>query len=198
MQIEINVRPDDPSLDGLRHAWQRAAQRHEGRHDALARAASDHYATVSAAGLPTSVREPLSVVPSVARLLTDPNWELDDNARQQFAGALAYFIDPDDLIPDTGNHFGYLDDALVMKLALAESRHEWFAWCDYSDYVAANPEDAGINRATWLQRRRERLAMDLRRRVDPGHSASSSRSPAARESQGYSPQFSAPQRFGVR
>lgn len=198
MRIDINLSPDDPSYSDLRAAWQRAARRHEGRHDALARAARDRYDALAGSSLPGVVREPLSKVPAIARMLTDRNWDVDVAAREQFAGALAYFVDPDDLIPDDGSHFGFLDDALVLQLAVAEARHEWFAWCDYSDYIEAHPEDAGMDRAAWLQRRRERFALELRRRVDPGHSASSTRTTARGEPRQYAGTYRTPERFGVR
>lgn len=198
MRIELQIRPNDPSIAPLRDAWRSAAARHDGRHHSLAEAACARYEQITAGNLPSVVREPLALVPSVARLLTDANWETEPAARENFAGALAYFVDPDDLIPDDDSHFGYLDDALVLRLALAEAQHEWFAWCDYSDYLAANPEDIGIDRTSWMQRRRERFETSLRRRADPGHTASGVRSAARGETGWYAPASDVPSRFGVR
>jgi uncharacterized membrane protein YkvA (DUF1232 family) len=196
MRIELEIEPRDPGVLPLREAWEAAARRHEGRHDALAAAALARYQQVSSGAMPSGVREPLSLVPSLARLLTTSSWQADAAARESFAGALAYFVDPDDLIPDDGSHFGFLDDALVLKLALAEARHEWFAWCDYSDYLEANPDEAGIDRETWMQRRRARLAQDLRRRNDAGYRADGRRDGGFVER--YAPSTDAPGRFGVR
>ena len=196
MRIELEIEPRDPGVLPLREAWEAAARRHEGRHDALAAAALARYHEVSAAPMPAGVREPLSVIPSLARLLTTAGWRPDDAARRSFAGALAYFVDPHDLIPDEGSHFGFLDDALVLKLALDEARHEWFAWCDYSDYLEAHPDEAGIDRGTWMQRRRSRLTQELRRRNDAGYRADGRREGGFVER--YSPSTDAPGRFGVR
>jgi uncharacterized membrane protein YkvA (DUF1232 family) len=196
VHIELEVRPDDLSIAPLRSAWQGAARRHRGRHDALADAALQRFAAVNHATQPSVVREPLSRVPSIARLLTDRNWQVDDAAREQFAGALAYFVDPDDLIPDDGSHFGFLDDALVIKLVLAEAQHEWFAWCDYSDYIAAHPHENGLDRASWLLRRRERLDIELRKRNDQGYAPDGRRNESFSER--YAPADRAPGRFGVR
>jgi hypothetical protein len=167
MRIEFNLSADDPAMVPLRQAWRSAGRRHEGRHAALAASARQHYAELAGRAMPGAVREPLSVVPSLADLLDCPHWDAEPEARENLAGALAYFVDPDDLIPDDNARFGYLDDAFVLKLALDESRHEWFAWCDYVDYVAANPDDAGIGRDAWMQRRRERFDAELRRRNAP-------------------------------
>jgi uncharacterized membrane protein YkvA (DUF1232 family) len=196
MRIEFEIEVQDPAVLPLRQAWESAARRHEGRHEALAARALDRYQAISAGAMPGGVRESLSVIPSLARLLADPRWRPAPDAREHFAGALAYFVDPDDLIPDDGGHFGYLDDALVLKLALAEMRHEWFAWCDYSDYVAAHPAEAELDREGWMQRRRERLELELRRRNEGGYRADGRRDPGFAER--YAPAADAPARFGVR
>jgi len=190
MRIEFELTPSDAALAPLREAWQNAGARHAGRHAELADRARARHAELASLAMPGSVREPLSVIPRVADLLDSPHWDTDAAAREQFAGALAYFVDPDDLIPDGDSRYGFLDDAFVLKLALAEARHEWFAWCDYIDYVAAHPEEAGIDRATWMTRRRERLEQELRRRSDRDESWVARRRYAARPE--------ALPRFGVR
>jgi len=190
MRIEFDLTTSDPALAPLRQAARHAGARHAGRHAELAERARVRHAELAATPMPGAVREPLSVVPSVADLLDSPHWQADPAAREQLAGALAYFVDPDDLIPDGDPRFGFLDDAFVMKLALAEAQHEWFAWCDYVDYIAAHPEDAGIDRATWMTRRRERLEQSLRRRSDRDESWVAKRRYATRPE--------ALPRFGVR
>lgn len=196
MRIELEIETRDPGVLPLREAWEAAALRHRGRHDALAAAALARYAEIAQGAMPSGVREPLSAVPSLARLLTTAAWRADEAARESFAGALAYFVDPDDLIPDGGSHFGFLDDALVLKLALDDARHEWFAWCDYSDYLAAHPDEEGIDRATWMQRRHERLGQELRRRNEGGYRADGRREGGFVER--YAPSTDGPGRFGVR
>jgi hypothetical protein len=84
----------------------------------------------------------------------------------------------------------------VLKLALAEARHEWFAWCDFSDYREAHPEEPALDRERWMQRRRERLELELRRRNDGGYRPDGRRDTLASER--YAPLAAAPARFGVR
>ena len=196
MLIELQASNDDPSWAPLRAAREQAAQRHRGAHAALASRARRQLQALDSRDLPSAVREPLTLVPMMASLLEDPHWEASNEAREQIAGALGYFVDPDDLIPDDGNRFGYLDDALVLKLTVADARHEWFAWCDYRDYVAAHPDDVGIDRATWLLKRRERFESELRRRNDGGYAASGRRERGFAES--YVPGAGNLSRFGVR
>jgi uncharacterized membrane protein YkvA (DUF1232 family) len=196
MRIELQASNDDPSWAPLREARQQAAQRHRGAHAALAQRARAHHQSLDTRLLSSAVCEPLTLVPAMASLLEDPHWQASSDAREQIAGALGYFVDPDDLIPDEGNRFGYLDDALVLKLTVADVRHEWFAWCDYRDYVAAHPDDTGIDRETWLLKRRERFDSELRRRNDGGYAASGRRERGFSDS--YAPGVEARSRFGVR
>lgn len=184
MRIEFDLNEHDPATAPLREAWRNAGARHAGAHEALARRARERHAQLAGVALPGAVREPLSAIPAVADLLESPHWDADAAARDNLAGALAYFVEPDDLIPDDNVRFGFLDDAFVLQLALAESRHEWFAWCDYADYIAAHPAEAGIDRETWMQRRRERFDAELRRRH--------------LERRRYTPEPAALARFGVR
>jgi uncharacterized membrane protein YkvA (DUF1232 family) len=195
MRIELQVQADDPALAPLRSARAQSAARHTGRHAALAQRARAQLADLSTTHLPSVVREPLSLVSTFADLIEHPHWQTTASAREQFAGALAYFVDPDDLIPDD-NEFGYLDDALLLKLTVADAQHEWLAWCDYRDYLAAHPEDAGIDRSTWLLRRRERFEIELRRRNDAGYAASGRRDRGFATV--YTTETEIPRRFGVR
>ena len=198
MRIEFNLSEHDPAMAPLRQAWRQAGARHAGRHAALAQRARERHAELGNVAMPGAVREPLSVVPGVADLLDSPHWRADDAARENFAGALAYFVEPDDLIPDDNARFGFLDDAFVLQLALAESRHEWFAWCDYVDYVAAHPDETGIDRETWMQRRRTRFDQELRRRNDAGYPADGRRDQSYVDTRRYTAMPMALVRFGVR
>lgn len=198
MRIEFTLSADDPAMAPLRLAWRNAGARHEGRHTALAASARARHAQLAGVAMPNAVREPLAMVPSLADLLDAPHWDVEPAARASLAGALAYFVEPDDLIPDDNARFGYLDDAFVLKLALIESQHEWFAWRDYVDHVAAHPDDTGIDRATWLQRRRERLGLDLRRRNDGGYPADGRRDTGYAQTGHYAARPAALARFGVR
>ncbi len=198
MRIELTMQTDDPALAPLRQAWRNAGARHAGSHATLAQLARTRHADLVDVSMPSAVREPLALVPSVADLLDDANWHVDAAARENLAGALAYFVEPDDLIPDENLRFGFLDDAFVLKLALAESQHEWLAWCDYREYLAAHPDEAGIDRDTWMQRRRERLDVSLRRRNDPGYSPDGRRDSGYADTRRYSASFGTLARFGVR
>lgn len=198
MRIELQLQPDDPALAPLRAASQQAGARHVGRHEALAQRARALHEELDGVVMPNAVRATLQLVPSVADLLGSSHWQFPIEARDRFASALAYFVEPDDLIPDNDSRYGYLDDAFVLKLALAESNHEWLAWRDYCDYLATYPEEAGIDRATWMRHRRERLDVDLRKRNEQGYAPDGRRDAVAGDGLRYAPVADAPGRFGIR
>jgi len=85
--------------------------------------------------------------------------------------ALAYFTEPEDLIPDHIPGVGFLDDAIMVELLVRELKHEIEAYIDFCDFRAKQQPKPGIKRKTsdmsrdqWLAQRRDRLQSRMRRR----------------------------------
>ena len=90
-------------------------------------------------------------------------------------GALAYFCDPNDVIPDHVEVLGFLDDAVMIELSVRELKHELDAYDDFCDYRAHESKRRGVDpaslgRTDWLDGRREELIdrMHQRRERDFG------------------------------
>lgn len=156
MRVELNLASNDPSLLALRAAWHAAADRFAGNAGMLADDARAMHAQLAARDIPPTLRDALALVPRVADLLTDDAWTLAPESRRDFIGALAYFIDNDDLIPDNVGRYGYLDDAVVVRLAVQSSAQEWQDWNDCRQFRDAHPEVTGLDRDGW-QRERDAL-----------------------------------------
>src|SRR4029453_7728735 len=60
------------------------------------------------------IRERLDKLGLLVQMLEDKVWELSGADRARITNALAYFADPDDIIPDNVPGFGFLDDAVVI------------------------------------------------------------------------------------
>ncbi len=67
-------------------------------------------------------------------MIEDEHWKLPNKERTQVLCALAYFGDPDDLIPDDIPGIGFLDDAIMVELVFRELRHDMEAFRDFCDY----------------------------------------------------------------
>ena len=156
MRVELHLASNDPSLHALRNAWLGAGSRFEGDTTTLARDARATHAALADRDIPPTLLDALSLVPRVADMLSDPEWTLAPDQRRDFVGALAYFVDNDDLIPDNVGRYGYLDDAMVMRLAVQSSLQEWLDWNDFREFRGTHPEVPAFDRNDW-QRDREAL-----------------------------------------
>jgi len=62
--------------------------------------------------LPQFVRDRVLKLQILLNMIRDAEWELSEAEINSIRGALYYFIDPDDLIPDHIPGIGFLDDAM--------------------------------------------------------------------------------------
>jgi len=129
--------------------------------------------------LPDFVRVRMHKLQQLIDMLKDEEWRLEGKDRSRILDALAYFVDPDDLIPDKVPGIGYLDDAIMVELVVQELRHEIEAYEDFCRFrkqkkaAKAQPAEQIEKRRTALQTRMRR-----RRRRDRGSRAGGgSRSP---------------------
>ena len=86
-----------------------------------------------AANPPEFVKTRLRQLGPLVAMLDDADWNLEGDDRERVLNALAYFADPEDLIPDATPGMGYIDDAIMIELVAAGLAPELEA---YSDFVA--------------------------------------------------------------
>jgi uncharacterized membrane protein YkvA (DUF1232 family) len=114
-----------------------------------------------AADPPEFVRERLVKLEQLVEMLQDEEWRLVGRDRVRILDALAYFVDPDDLIPDRVPGIGYLDDAIMIELVAQELKHDIKAYQDFCTFRGGRPKaDAGKK----LEARRESLQARMRKR----------------------------------
>ncbi len=90
-----------------------------------------------AANPPTFVRDRIERLGPLVAMLGDSDWRLAGDDRKRVLDALAYFADPDDLIPDATPGIGYIDDAIMIELVANALAPELEA---YDDFVAHREE----------------------------------------------------------
>ena len=73
--------------------------------------------------IPAYVRKRLVHVQRLLLMLEDDEWSLPMPDRADALAALAYFGDPDDLIPDHIEVIGLIDDAIMLEFIARRMRH---------------------------------------------------------------------------
>lgn len=101
-------------------------------------------------------------------MISDVEWRLPHQDASRVLNALAYFSEPEDLIPDTIPGLGFLDDAIMIELVVRELKHEIDAYQDFCDYRKrtrlTDGDGATVSREGWLAERRKALQSRMRRR----------------------------------
>lgn len=101
-------------------------------------------------------------------MISDIEWRLPHQDAVRVLNALAYFAEPEDLIPDSIPGLGFLDDAIMIELVVRELKHEIEAYQDFCDYrdrtLREQGERAKVSREGWLSERRKALQSRMHRR----------------------------------
>ena len=121
--------------------------------------------------VPLFISERLDKLNIMIGMLKDYQWRLPGAESARVLNALAYFTEPEDLIPDHIPGLGFLDDAIMVELVVRELKHEIDAYTDFCDFRAKRQPKPGIKRKSsditrdqWLDQRREELQARMRRR----------------------------------
>lgn len=128
---------------------------------------------------PEFVRVRLTTLEQLAEILSDRDWRLEGRDRARLLDALAYFVDPDDLISDRTPGIGYLDDAIMIELVAQELKHDIKAYEDFCEIrkkraTAKDGDPLDAPRRTLQSRMRRRRHRDRQAQRDR---AGSKRSP---------------------
>ena len=117
---------------------------------------------------PDFVRERVEKLDLLTRMLEDAEWKLQGEDQARVRNAMAYVVDPHDLIPDQIPGLGFLDDAIMVELVCRELRHEIDAYVDFCKYRDDEEKRRGksdpMTRQHWLSARRTQLHERMRRR----------------------------------
>lgn len=118
---------------------------------------------------PDFVRERVEKLDMLARMLEDREWGLQGDDQARVRNAMAYVVDPHDLIPDQIPGLGFLDDAIMVELVCRDLRHEIDAYHDFVKYRDDEEKRRGkggdpLTREQWLSARRTQLHERMRRR----------------------------------
>lgn len=128
---------------------------------------------------PEFVQVRLARLEQLMLILEDDEWRITGRDRARILDALAYFVDPDDMIHDHVPGVGYLDDAIMIELITEELKHDISAYEDFCTYRKKLPKTKAEER---LETRRESLQARMRRRRRQQRQARRERPRASRSS----------------
>ncbi len=154
--------------------------------DEILSAANNLLREIEDAKVPHFIEERLKRLRTLIGMVEDDEWSLPQEETSRVLNALAYFAEPEDLIPDHIPGLGFLDDAIMIELVARELRHEIEAYDDFCAFREregarrrSKGQDDDVTRGQWLETRRTELMsrMRRRRRRDRGRKRSGGRSP---------------------
>lgn len=119
--------------------------------------------------LPDFVGERIPQLESLISMLTDEDWQLPEIDRERLLATFVYFADPEDILPDDIPVIGYLDDVIIIELAVRELKHVREAYEDFCSFRDDFDREQGkkvdaVIRRDRLDRRRQQLHQRMRRR----------------------------------
>ncbi len=147
--MRISLELDSTDLERFQSAFERARRLAiEADEVDIVDAAKQALNTICLDKIPAYVRNRLVHVQRLIMLLEDDDWCLPMPDRSEALAALAYFGDPDDLIPDHIEVIGMIDDAIMLELIARRMRHVLEAYrqfCEFRKSRAASAV-AGLSR----------------------------------------------------
>jgi uncharacterized membrane protein YkvA (DUF1232 family) len=167
--VKIAFELSDADLEYFRKAMREVkATAHSRDEKTIVAAAARLADETGARELPEFVKERLGKLRILIEMLDDADWRLEGGHRARVLGALAYFAEPADLIPDQIPGLGFLDDAIMVELVVHDLQHEIESYQDFCRYRDEQKHLEDLDpelRQTRLEKRRRAMyaRMDARR-----------------------------------
>src|SRR5690606_20488328 len=181
MSLDITIQLDDADLDHFIDAMKRAQTKVSNlAPQAIVDAASKLLVDVPRTRVPKFIKDRLENLDQMIQLVVDEGYGLPDEDRKRVLSCLAYFADPDDIIPDSVPVIGFLDDAIMIELCVRELKPEIDSYRDFVLYRSQEATRRGVDEASlktqrvdWLETRRQEAHEAMRRRRRDGYGGGS-------------------------
>lgn len=173
MPLDITFTLSDSDLDHFQSIVDKAksAMQSDDRAVNIEAAARQLISDAKSSELPSFIADRLVKLETVIDMVRDEEWRLSDEERRRVLGALVYFCDPEDLIPDHIPGLGFLDDAIYVEIVIRELKAEIDSYEEFVQFRAAEEkrradrgEDTKVGREEWLADKRASLHAKMRKR----------------------------------
>jgi uncharacterized membrane protein YkvA (DUF1232 family) len=140
-------------------------------HASIEAAARQLIGDARSSDLPEFISTRLAKLEVVINMVGDEEWQLSEEERNRVIGALVYFCDPEDIIPDHIPGLGFLDDAIYVEIVIRELKAEIDSYEEFCDFRKVEEErrkskgqDPHVEREAWLADKRASLHAKMRKR----------------------------------
>ena len=173
MPLDITFTLSDQDLEHFQGIVDKAKSAMEGGESnaSIEAAARQLISDAKSTDLPEFIADRLTKLEVVINMVSDEEWQLSEKERNRVLGALIYFCDPEDLIPDHVPGLGFLDDAIYVEIIIRELSAEIESYEEFCTFRKAeearrkeNGQDPHVEREEWLADKRAALHARMRKR----------------------------------
>ena len=172
MSISLNFELNDHDLEHFQGLMAKARTAVAGKSaKEIVDCASQMLVDAQKVRIPDFILQRLLRLDDLIAMVRDEGFALPPEDCSRVLGALAYFCDPKDVIPDSVEVLGFLDDAIMIELCVRDLKHELEAYDDFCEFREREAQRRGmepsaVGRAEWLGGRREELIGRMHERRD--------------------------------
>jgi uncharacterized membrane protein YkvA (DUF1232 family) len=162
-KFKVTFELDESDAEYFRGLYRKAKKgAADQRPDEIIRAARDVVTRVRASKkTPRFVVDAIEVLADLTEIIQDEAYAAPQRVKNEVLAALAYFTNPEDLIPDQVPGLGFLDDALMVKFIEEEFKHELWGFRRFRAMRDAAEQRPWATPGS--ERLRQRLDADRRR-----------------------------------
>jgi uncharacterized membrane protein YkvA (DUF1232 family) len=109
----------------------------------------------AAKAVPNFVNEAITTLEDLMQMLEDKDYQLPRQVAEHAVAGLAYFANPQDVIPDHIPALGFLDDAIMISFVAEEFKHELWGYRKFRSFRS------GAEQRPWTTVAQDRLPRRL-------------------------------------